>query len=268
MAESKYTELFRFEADGMPEDTFHVLSFRGTEALSSLFSFDVELVAYYARANLLTAEGVEVVLASARRRDFLRSQALAGDNARGKAGAGRQVPGAVTPGTEHLALLGLGPAGLHKRGTHTEFAECTHTGAVSRGCIVGVAAVEHADGAWIEALLARPRACGFGNVHKARAFAEVAAVGPVGDNVLVRKGVKRKGDGGQAEGTRELIVRGALGGTHKGGVEVHEQGLLGNGPRAHRGEKCAIHPARETERHGRKVAEQRLEGFELTRGLV
>ena len=44
MAESKYTELFRFEADGMPEDTFHVLSFRGTEALSSLFSFDVELV--------------------------------------------------------------------------------------------------------------------------------------------------------------------------------------------------------------------------------
>ena len=44
MAESKYTELFRFEADGMPEDAFHVLSFRGTEALSSLFSFDVELV--------------------------------------------------------------------------------------------------------------------------------------------------------------------------------------------------------------------------------
>ena len=44
MAESKYTELFRFEADGMPEDTFHILSFRGTEALSSLFSFDVELV--------------------------------------------------------------------------------------------------------------------------------------------------------------------------------------------------------------------------------
>lgn len=44
MAESKYTELFRFEADGMPEDAFHVLSFRGTEALSNLFSFDVELV--------------------------------------------------------------------------------------------------------------------------------------------------------------------------------------------------------------------------------
>lgn len=44
MTESKYTELFRFEADGMPEDTFHVLSFRGTEALSSLFSFDIELV--------------------------------------------------------------------------------------------------------------------------------------------------------------------------------------------------------------------------------
>lgn len=44
MAESKYTELFRFEADGMAEDTFHVLSFRGTEALSDLFSFDIELV--------------------------------------------------------------------------------------------------------------------------------------------------------------------------------------------------------------------------------
>ena len=44
MAESKYTELFRFEAEGMDRDAFHVLSFRGTEALSSLFSFDVELV--------------------------------------------------------------------------------------------------------------------------------------------------------------------------------------------------------------------------------
>ncbi len=44
MAESKYTELFRFEAEGMDRDTFHVLSFRGTEALSSLFSFDIELV--------------------------------------------------------------------------------------------------------------------------------------------------------------------------------------------------------------------------------
>ena len=44
MAESKYTELFRFEAEGMDRDTFHVLSFRGAEALSSLFSFDIELV--------------------------------------------------------------------------------------------------------------------------------------------------------------------------------------------------------------------------------
>ena len=44
MAESKYTELFRFEAEGMDRDAFHVLSFRGTEALSSLFSFDIELV--------------------------------------------------------------------------------------------------------------------------------------------------------------------------------------------------------------------------------
>ena len=31
MTESKYTELFRFEADGMPEDTFRVLGFKGTE---------------------------------------------------------------------------------------------------------------------------------------------------------------------------------------------------------------------------------------------
>ncbi|WP_346689058.1 type VI secretion system tip protein TssI/VgrG [uncultured Cloacibacillus sp.] len=44
MAESKYTELFRFEVEGMDRDAFHVLSFRGTEALSSLFSFDIELV--------------------------------------------------------------------------------------------------------------------------------------------------------------------------------------------------------------------------------
>ena len=44
MAESKYTELFRFEVEGMNRDAFHVLSFRGTEALSSLFSFDIELV--------------------------------------------------------------------------------------------------------------------------------------------------------------------------------------------------------------------------------
>ncbi|MCC8178144.1 MAG: type VI secretion system tip protein VgrG [Cloacibacillus sp.] len=41
---NKYTELFCFEAEGMPQDTFHVLSFRGTEGLSSLFSFDIELV--------------------------------------------------------------------------------------------------------------------------------------------------------------------------------------------------------------------------------
>lgn len=40
----KDTELFRFEVDGMDRDTFHVLSFRGAEALSSLFSFDIELV--------------------------------------------------------------------------------------------------------------------------------------------------------------------------------------------------------------------------------
>ncbi len=44
MTEDKDTELFRFEVDGMDRDTFHVLSFRGAEALSSLFSFDIELV--------------------------------------------------------------------------------------------------------------------------------------------------------------------------------------------------------------------------------
>lgn len=44
MTEDKDTELFRFEVDGMDKDTFHVLSFRGAEALSSLFSFDIELV--------------------------------------------------------------------------------------------------------------------------------------------------------------------------------------------------------------------------------
>lgn len=44
MTEDKDTELFRFEVEGMDRDTFHVLSFRGAEALSSLFSFDIELV--------------------------------------------------------------------------------------------------------------------------------------------------------------------------------------------------------------------------------
>lgn len=44
MTEDKDTELFRFEVDGMDRDTFHVLSFRGAEVLSSLFSFDIELV--------------------------------------------------------------------------------------------------------------------------------------------------------------------------------------------------------------------------------
>ncbi len=52
MAESKYTELFRFEADGMPEDTFHVLGFKGTEALSSLFRFEINLVSKNKSLNL------------------------------------------------------------------------------------------------------------------------------------------------------------------------------------------------------------------------
>ena len=52
MAESKYTELFRFEADGMPDDTFHVLGFKGTEALSSLFRFEINLVSKDKSLNL------------------------------------------------------------------------------------------------------------------------------------------------------------------------------------------------------------------------
>ena len=52
MAESKYTELFRFEADGMPEDTFRVLGFKGTEALSSLFCFEINLVSKNKSLNL------------------------------------------------------------------------------------------------------------------------------------------------------------------------------------------------------------------------
>ena len=52
MAESKYTELFRFEADGMSEDTFHVLGFKGTEALSSLFRFEINLVSKNKSLNL------------------------------------------------------------------------------------------------------------------------------------------------------------------------------------------------------------------------
>ena len=52
MTESEYTELFRFEADGMPEDTFHVLGFKGTEALSSLFRFEINLVSKNKSLNL------------------------------------------------------------------------------------------------------------------------------------------------------------------------------------------------------------------------
>ncbi len=44
MTDASATELFRFTAEGMPDDTFHVVSFRGTEALSSLFEFEIELV--------------------------------------------------------------------------------------------------------------------------------------------------------------------------------------------------------------------------------
>lgn len=44
MADSRYTELFRFISNGLPEDTFHVLRFHGTEGLNCLFSFTLELV--------------------------------------------------------------------------------------------------------------------------------------------------------------------------------------------------------------------------------
>lgn len=44
MAQNADSELFRFEAEGMAEDTFRVLGFRGAEGLSSLFSFEIDLV--------------------------------------------------------------------------------------------------------------------------------------------------------------------------------------------------------------------------------
>ncbi len=44
VSEGRYTEMFRFEVEQLPRNTFHVLSFRGTEELSSLFEFEIELV--------------------------------------------------------------------------------------------------------------------------------------------------------------------------------------------------------------------------------
>lgn len=41
---SRYTEWFRFESVALPEDTFHVIRFSGTEGLNTLFSFAVDLV--------------------------------------------------------------------------------------------------------------------------------------------------------------------------------------------------------------------------------
>lgn len=40
----QYTELFRFISHGLPEDTFHVVRFSGTEGISALFSFSIDLV--------------------------------------------------------------------------------------------------------------------------------------------------------------------------------------------------------------------------------
>lgn len=47
---SQYTEWFRFESANMPEDTFHVIRFSGTEGLNTLFRFTIDLVS--ARADL------------------------------------------------------------------------------------------------------------------------------------------------------------------------------------------------------------------------
>ena len=44
MQERRYTEWFRFVSQGVPGDAFHVVRFRGTEGLNTLFNFTIELV--------------------------------------------------------------------------------------------------------------------------------------------------------------------------------------------------------------------------------
>ena len=44
MQDSRYTEWFRFVSQNLPEDTFHVVRFTGTEGLNTLFSFTIDLV--------------------------------------------------------------------------------------------------------------------------------------------------------------------------------------------------------------------------------
>ena len=44
MPNSRPTELFRFTSEALPEDTFHVARFHGTEGLNTLFSFTIEPV--------------------------------------------------------------------------------------------------------------------------------------------------------------------------------------------------------------------------------
>ena len=43
MPDTHYTEWFRFTSEALPEDTFHVIRFSGTEGLNRLFSFTIEL---------------------------------------------------------------------------------------------------------------------------------------------------------------------------------------------------------------------------------
>ncbi len=44
MPDDSSTELFRFTSDAMPDDTFHVVRFHGTEGLNILFKFTIDLV--------------------------------------------------------------------------------------------------------------------------------------------------------------------------------------------------------------------------------
>ena len=51
MSSSPYTEFFLFTSKALPQETFHVVNFHGTEGLNQLFSFTINLVSQNASVD-------------------------------------------------------------------------------------------------------------------------------------------------------------------------------------------------------------------------
>ena len=65
MPDHAYTEWFRFRSSALPEDSFHVIRFTGTEGLNTLFSFTIELASRNANIDaesMLNAEAEFTIL--------------------------------------------------------------------------------------------------------------------------------------------------------------------------------------------------------------